>query len=91
LALTIEYSFGLRELARLRLSREGVVAGAGGDDSAASGAVELDVMEGAVPFEVLRFVDEAILAAQVGIDVAEIVPDGLAALIKENDAPGLGG
>ena len=40
-----------------------VVAGAGGDDSAASGAVEFDAVKCAVAFELLRFVDEAILAA----------------------------
>ncbi len=47
-------------------------------------------MEGAVPFELLRFIDEAILAAKVGVDDAEVVPDGFAGLIKEDDTAGLG-
>ena len=47
-------------------------------------------MEGAVAFEVLRFVDEAILAAQIGIDDTQIVPDGFAGLIEEDYTASLG-
>ena len=37
----------------------------------------------------MRFIDEAILAAEIGIDDAQIVPDGFAGLIEEDHAAGL--
>jgi hypothetical protein len=47
-------------------------------------------MECTVPLEVLRFVYESILTAKIGIDDAQIVPDGFAGLIEEDDTAGLG-
>lgn len=74
-----------------RSSGSGVVAGAGGDDSAAGGAVELDAMKRSVAFEVLRLVDEAILTAQICVDDAEVIPDDFGRLIEEDDTAALGG
>src|SRR5258705_13855260 len=47
-------------------------------------------MERTVPLEVLRFIDETILAAQICIDDAQIVPNGFAGLIEEDYTAGLG-
>lgn len=74
---------------RNRSSGSSVVAGAGCNDSAAGGAVELDAMKQSVAFEVLGFVDETILATQICVDEAEVVPDGFGRLVEEDDASAL--
>jgi hypothetical protein len=78
----------------MKVTRElwsGVVTGSGRDDAAAGRTVELNVMEGAVAFQVLRFVDEPVLTAQIGVDDTQVSPDGFAGLIEEDGAAGLGG
>lgn len=71
------------------MSAHGVVAGTSGDDSATSGAVEFDAVERTVSLEVAWFVDEAILAAEICVDDAQVVPDSFAGLIEEDGAPAL--
>lgn len=46
-------------------------------------------MERTVAFEVLRLVDKAILAAQIGVDDAEIVPDRFTVLVEKHGAASL--
>lgn len=47
-------------------------------------------MKRAVPLEISGPIDEGVLATQVSVNDAEVVPDGLLGLVEEDDATGLG-